>query len=218
MLMSFESENSVINALLNGLERPNWKLSGERNGVLVFSLKLPESGYIGYKTISEYSTDIDSMTAFLGNGITTAMSMMNHRYLEGSITDESGIRIVRTAFSMPPGIRNRDFLHSLYLKRTDNRTSLIVYGPVSSNPEHRKVAGFVRCPIFPSGQRITWRGKNRVRVEHLMVYGLAGLIPAAIQNVLFHRGHIEAYLSEWGRLKQLVENPEWNIGKEKVVV
>ena len=48
-------------------------------------------------------------------------------------------------------------------------------------PDYPEIAGFIRCPIFPSGQRITEIGQNQIRVEHLMVYGLAGSISSRFQ-------------------------------------
>jgi hypothetical protein len=212
--MDSDYENSIINAVIEGLDRPGWRLSGERNGIQVFSMKFPGSRYVGYKTVSEYPADLERITSFLGDNITTAMSMMNHRYLEGSLVEESGVKTVRTAFSMPLGFKNRDFVHRLYVRRIDSRTAVIAYGPVASGPENREAAGFVRCPMFPSGQRIISRGRNEVSVEHLMIYGMGGLVPAVVQNVLFHKGHVQAYLKEWGRLKQLTKERVGIFGNE----
>ena len=213
--MKTESENQVVRSVIKGLDSPSWKLSGEKNGVKVFSTRSHSSPYIGYKTISEHETDIETMTFFLGDNITTAMLMMNHRYVEGSVAVNAEERIVRTAFKMPPGFSNRDFVHNLYVKRLNSFTSIIAYGPIPSSPENPEIPGFIRCPIFPSGQRVTETGQNRIRVEHLMVYGLAGSISSRVQNIFFHSGHVSAYLKEWNRLKHLVINSEWRFGNDR---
>jgi hypothetical protein len=60
--------------------------------------------------------------------------------------------------------------------------------------------GFLRCPTYLSGQRITTLPNQKVRVEHMMVYELAGNISKKIQNKYFKKGHIQAYIREWQKL------------------
>ena len=88
----------------------------------------------------------------------------------------------------------------MYVKRRDERTAFIVYHSIPDNELPPVKDGFVRCPTYLSGQRITTMDDGRVRVEHMMVYGLSGSIGTWVQNKLFHKGHIKAYLGEWQKL------------------
>lgn len=109
--------------------------------------------------------------------------------------------VVRTGFALPWPLQDREFLHLVATRRDcdpDGRERvLIAYDDVSWDGLPPAWPGYLRCRTQPSGQRATRLEDGRVRVEHCMTYPLGGRISPGIQNSLFHRGHVRAYLEEW---------------------
>jgi hypothetical protein len=106
---------------------------------------------------------------------------------------------------MPAGMSSREFLHLLHVATRGSERRFVVYHSVDDPELPAPRPGFVRCPVYPSGQRLTRLASGRVRVEHLMVYDLAGSISPWVQNTLFRSGHVVAYHAEWRRLVELFE-------------
>ena len=198
---SEEMVPELVNAILERLDDSLWQFQGQRDGVRVYGSPSPNNPYLGYRTVMEVRATHRKVVDFLGGDLFEAMSRMNDRYIEGGTVD-SRSSIVRTAFRMPPGMRNRDFVHSLHTFRIDSRTTIIAYGPEPA--DSYTVPNFIRCPMYPSGQRISQLSEDRLRIEHLMVYGLGGVVSPFLQNQLFRKAHVRAYLDEWSRLKELI--------------
>ena len=193
----------LVDEIIRQLDDAPWKLERERDGVAVYSCGSLPCPVVGFRTVTFHEATIDELFAFLGDGLLDAFSQMNERWVEGCeikrIDDKT--RIVRTSFSMPPPLANREFVHVLHLAEPGSGTRVIAYRSIDDDPDLPPVQeGYVRCPIYPSGQRLTEMEDGRVRVEHLMVYDLAGSIRPFIQNVVFHRGHVAAYHAEWSKL------------------
>ncbi len=109
--------------------------------------------------------------------------------------------VVRTGFSLPWPLQDREFLHGV-ATRVDRDPQgrhrvLIAYWTVPETGLPPAWSGYLRCPMAPSGQRLTDLGDGRVRAEHCMTYDLGGRVPHWAQNRLFHRGHVGAYFDEW---------------------
>ncbi|MEM9697043.1 MAG: START domain-containing protein, partial [Myxococcota bacterium] len=92
------------------------------------------------------------------------------------------------------------FVHALFRRPLDDRSWVVGYLSVDDPELPPPLEGFVRCPIYPSGQRVTQLEHGRIRVEHLMVYDLGGAISVRTQNLFFRRGHVAAYHREWRSL------------------
>lgn len=109
--------------------------------------------------------------------------------------------IVRTGFALPFPLQDREFLHWVGTRRhtaADGAAiGLIAYHTVADDGLDAPWPGHLRCPMAPSGQRVTALPDGRVRLQHCMTYSLGGWISAAVQDALFHRGHVAAYLEEW---------------------
>ena len=193
----------LVDAILQCLNESDWQIQARRDGVTVYTSPSPDNPYLGFRTVTVIHAAYRKVVAFLGSNLFDAMSGMNRRYIEGGVVDLPS-STVRTAFRMPPGMRNRDFVHSLGIHEVNPGTTVVAYGP--KPPGLFPVKNYVRCPMFPSGQRISRLENGRVRVEHLMVYGLGGAVTPFVQNHLFRRAHIRAYLDEWTRLGELIRD------------
>lgn len=109
--------------------------------------------------------------------------------------------IVRTGFKLPWPLQDREFLHYVTTWRGRDAqgrdTALIAYDTVDDPSLPPPWPGTLRCPMKPSGQRVTDLGGGRVRFEHCMTYDLVGWIGPRVQDRLFHAGHVKAYAEEW---------------------
>jgi hypothetical protein len=139
------------------------------------------------------------MAAFLGEGLIDAFSVLNNRFAFGDVLRDTPL-VVRTGFTMPSGMADREFVHGLAQADYADGTTVIAYIPVEDDGLAQPKEGFLRCTIYPSGQRITALDPARCRVEHLMTYELGGRVPRWAQNTLFHGGHLRAYRDEWSAL------------------
>lgn len=181
------------------LDRPGWRTELERDGVRVCSSRTLPAPVVGYRTQTEHDASAESLVAFLGAGLFGAFERLNARYAFGEVLNETPL-VVRTGFTMPPGLQHREFVHSLSVTPMQEGVWVVGYDAVEEGALPQARPGFLRCPMYPSGQRIRALGPTRCRVEHLMVYELGGGVPTWAQNRLFHRGHVKAYRDEWSAL------------------
>lgn len=193
---------AVCRAISDTLDAVEWTLEANREGVSVFSGRDPAWRCIGYRTVTEHRVSVEELADFLGPGLLDAFQTLNHRYVEGTEfqSAEEGGRVVRTSFRMPPGLADREFVHWLGVEPLDADTTVVAYHAVGDSWLPPVQKGYVRCPILPSGQRIRRTNRGTATVEHLMVYELAGRIAPWMQNWVFHRGHVGAYVDEWSKL------------------
>jgi hypothetical protein len=181
------------------LDATPWRLGLQNDDVRVeFSDALP-APVVGYRTTTEHDVSIETLAAFLGDGLLDAFSKLNALYAFGEVLQEHP-KVVRTGFFMPKGFSGREFVHALESHRLSDDCHVVAYGAVDESALPAPRPGFIRCPIYPSGQRISRLPNGRTRVEHLMTYELVGWVPRWAQNTLFHRGHLGAYRDEWTRL------------------
>lgn len=181
------------------LELPGWQKGLEAPDVAVWFHRALPAPVIGYRTVTEHAVPSDALVAYLGPNLLGAFSQLNERYAFGDVLCEEP-HIVRTGFSMPFPLADREFVHHLVVEELRPGVTIVAYGPADETELASPREGYVRCPIYPSGQRITDLGDGRTRVEHLMTYELGGRISARVQNALFHRGHLGAYRDEWRAL------------------
>lgn len=196
--------DALASTIAHQLDHAHWTPRADRRGVTVFSATDLDCPFVGFRTVTILEGIApEDVVADLGDGLLAAFETMNARYVDGQELrpeDDRGVRIVRTAFSMPSPLADREFVHALFTRRLDDDTWIVGYLSVDDDDLPPVAEGFVRCPIYPSGQRITRLSDGRVRVEHLMVYDLAGAIAPRVQNTLFLRGHVDAYVDEWSGL------------------
>lgn len=203
MSTSLEAREALVGEIARWMDDFPWRRERAEDGVTVYSSAGLPCPFVGFKTVTEPRAPVDAVVHFLGEGLLAAMAAMNDRYVGGEVLrpiDEGSDHrawVVCTRFRMPPGMADREFVHVLHERRRGPQEAFLAYGTVDDAELPPPAKGFVRCPIYPSGQRIRALGDGRTRVEHLMVYDLAGSIPAWAQNKLFRAGHVRAYLHEW---------------------
>lgn len=180
------------------LELPGWEMAAEQGGVEVFRHR-GIAPVIGYRTVTHHSAGVATLSAFLGEGLLDAFAILNDRFAFGEVLRERP-RIVRTGFTMPRGMADREFVHALQVREFSQDLHVVAYGAVDEIGLPAPKPGWIRCPIYPSGQRIRRMADGRTQVEHLMTYELAGRIPRWAQNRLFDAGHVAAYVAEWNAL------------------
>lgn len=207
ILLADLDQELLIDKMIHQLDDLDWKQVGQNDDVTVFVSDQFDCPYDGFKTVTYHSANAAQLSNYLGRNICKAMAEMNHLYTDGGtikvihdLGDENYYAIVRTCFKMPFPLQNREFLHSLYVKRRDPNTIFIVYHSIFDKDLPPEKKGYLRCPTYLSGQRITTLENGQTRVEHMMVYGLAGKISANVQNKFFKKGHVGAYLKEWQKL------------------
>lgn len=201
------NHDALAKRMIQQMDSNSWKLAGEKKEVKVYRFPAIEDGFDGFKTITEHSVSSEEITDLLGRDICGAMKLMNHLYHSGEVLElfydngpEDYYAIVRTNFNMPFPLTNREFLHTIKVQRIDQDTVLIMYHSVNDEGLPPVKNKFLRSPTYLSGQRVSTLKNGKVRIEHMMVYALAGNISRGIQNKLFTKGHVDAYLSEWQKL------------------
>jgi hypothetical protein len=190
---------ALTTAVLERLALPGWSCASDRDGVAVWVHRALPDPVVGYRTVTEHPVSAEAMASFLGERLLGAFSRMNARFAFGDVLATAPL-VVRTGFSMPFGFAPREFVHRLAVTPVDDEVTVVAYGPADEDGLAAPRPGYLRCPIYPSGQRITALAPHRCRVEHLMTYALAGRVPIWAQNAWFHRGHVQAYHAEWHAL------------------
>lgn len=189
---------ALVARIRSDLDRGDWRHERTRTGVSVYSHRGLDAPVVGYRTVVEVDARAAEIAAYLGPGLLDAFAEMNHLYVDGHVLlERDGRRVVRTRFSMPGPMAGREFVHLLHVAQVASNEYVVAYLGVEGDPLPAVSDGYVRCPVYASGQRITERADGTTRVEHLMVYELSGGVPRWAQNHLFHRGHVDAYLREW---------------------
>lgn len=187
------------------LDHPQWIRQVDHTDIQVYTREgAGQSKVIGFKTVTYHTTIAVVLFEFLKD-VCHAMKSINDQYVLGEIIeswstneDPKGI-LVRTSFSMPFPFTKREFLHGLHTYQQDAHTFIIGY-----TPAHERAIpvqdGYVRCPTYVSGQRITQLDNGMTRVEHLMTYRLGGKISNKMQDRWLKKAHVGAYVKEWRSL------------------
>lgn len=191
--------------VIRQLDETRWIAGYADENVQIYSSRELPAPVIGYRTVTEHVASLDDLSQFLGAEFLTAFSTLNARFAFGETLLAEPL-VVRTGFTMPAPFRGREFVHSLVDLRVTPDCHVVAYGPVDESPLPPARDGFLRCVMYPSGQRILRLDNGRTRVEHLMTYELAGAVPRWAQNTLFHKGHLGAYRDEWTRLVRHFSN------------
>jgi hypothetical protein len=194
----------LARSVASQLDTTQWQAANNSGPIRVFSSTELPTPVRGYRTVSEPKADARSVAEFLGTRMLDAFAVLNERFAFAETLVESPW-IVRTGFTMPPGFKSREFVHSV-VRHIDNGVHFVMYGVVDETDLPAPRDGFIRCPMYLSGQRITPLREFGCRVEHLMIYELGGLVPRWAQNSIFHRGHVDAYVKEWSRLLEHFDN------------
>lgn len=206
--MVFDPEEAIT-TIPAELDKADWNLEFDATDISVFSkFGACQAPVIGFKTITTHP--VSAKIAFnLLKDVNKAMEMINDQFARGEVvsawpsaSDPEG-SLVRTSFKMPWPMGNREFPHGLHCKSIDENTFIVAYTPMVPYNIFRQV-GYIQCPIYPSGQRITELGNGSCRVEHLMVYELAGSISKSVQDKWMKKAHVGAYIKEWRKLREVL--------------
>lgn len=188
------------------LDAQGWDLALDQTDIRVYTKpNASNSSIIGFKTVTDHFIPIELVYALLKD-VCGAMNSINDLFVLGeefrdwSVALDPKGKLVRTSFKMPFPMANREFLHGLHSYQAAPNIYIIGYTPIEETSiTVRK--GYVRCPMYISGQRITALACGVVRVEHLMVYNLGGKISGAVQDRWLKNTHVGAYVKEWRKLR-----------------
>ena len=192
-------DDALAQTISSRLDDGPWNLELEADSLRVYSARVDYAPVVAYRTWTEHAAPAEALVAFLGAGLFDAFALLNARYAFGEVLRDDPL-VVRTGFTMPPGMANREFVHTLSVTPLGEGGWVVGYDAADEAGLPPARPGYVRCPMYPSGQRIRALGERRACVEHLMVYELSGRVPRWAQNRLFHRGHVQAYRDEWSAL------------------
>ena len=193
------TDDDVVRAIVDRLDGTRWTAGRSDRGVEVAWGHPAGSDVVGYRTTTWHDASVDEVASFLGAGLLEAFEVLN-RHFAFAETLQPRPRVVRTGFRLPWPLAPREFVHGVVEADIDGGGRVVAYVPHNAPDLPVHGPGWVRCPIEPSGQRILPEPDGRTRVEHLMTYRLGGRISVGVQNRLFHRGHLAAYVDEWSRL------------------
>lgn len=202
---------SMHDVIASHLDDTPWRPCANRHGVAVAAGRPDGSATLGFRTTTTIDASIERVAAVLGPGLLAAFAVMNRHYAGGAVCAAATAEtpaVVVTRFALPWPLAPREFLHTLELSAPASGRRFIGYGAPPAPERWPIESGHIRCPIAPSGQRLTALSPGRTRVEHLMVYRLAGRIPRWMQDALFRAGHVAAYLEEWARLSEAIAAQE----------
>lgn len=199
--------NPVVNftKVPQELDHPDWELVLDYTDTQIYTrYGASNSEIIGFKTITYHTITARTLYHFLKD-VNGAMETMNELFVLGEVLrtwetpfDKEGV-LVRTSFEMPFPFANREFVHGQHGIQLDKDTFVVAYTPIEI-PETAVQQGYVRCPVFVSGQRIQKMPNGLVRVEHLMTYELGGRVSPYIQDQWLKKAHTKAYVREWRNL------------------
>lgn len=200
---------TTIETIPRELDESGWHLEHDSVDVQIYSkFGACDSNVIGFKTITEHPVSVREVYDLLKD-VNRAMELVNDQFVLGEVLenwptdfDPSGT-LVRTSFKMPFPFTDREFPHGLHSKQLDENTYVVGYTPIDRNdiPVQK---GFVRCPMYISGQRISQLQTGATRVEHLMVYVLGGSVSLKFQDNVMKAGHVGAYRKEWRKLREVL--------------
>ena len=198
----------TLESIPKELDAKGWHLEVDSSDIQVFSKKGASNvNVVGFKTVSWHPMPATKAFSILRD-VCKAMELANDQYVLGETfrawadpATEEGT-LVRTSFSMPFPFAYREFLHGLHAAQPDERTYLVGYTPIEE-PEIPVQKGYVRSKMHTSGQRITQLDNGMCRVEHLMVYELAGQVSKSTQDKWLKGGHVGAYLKEWRKVREV---------------
>ncbi|HAP68967.1 MAG TPA: hypothetical protein DCR04_04465 [Flavobacteriales bacterium] len=199
----------TISTIPKVLDEGAWHLESDTTDVKIYSkYGVCNSTVIGFKTITEHP--VSALEVFeLLKDVNKAMELVNDQFIRGEVLeswptdfDPQG-NLVRTSFSMPWPFTNREFPHGQHTKKLDETTYIVGYTPIERG-DIPVQDGFIRCPMYISGQRITQLQNGACKVEHLMVYELGGSVSPKFQDGIMKAGHIGAYKAEWRKLREVL--------------
>ncbi|MCP4442664.1 MAG: hypothetical protein GY810_27475 [Aureispira sp.] len=199
------SPDFTLTQIPQELDAAGWQLELNKTNVSVYSkAKASDAKVIGFKTVTEHFVPIAAIFKLLKD-VCGAMHSINHMFVLGeefrawpSSLDQDG-KLVRTSFKMPFPMADREFLHGLHSYQADSNTYIVAYTPIEES-DIKVQKGYVRCPMYISGQRITALSNGATRVEHLMVYNLGGKVSEQVQDRWLKKSHVGAYIKEWEKL------------------
>lgn len=200
---------TTISTIPAVLDEDGWNLEFDATDIKISSkYGVCGSDIIGFKTVTEHPVSAKSAFDLLKD-VNRAMELVNDQFVLGEVLenwpvdfDEDGT-LVRTSFKMPWPFTDREFPHGLHSKQVNETTYVIGYTPIERDDIPVQV-GYVRCPMYISGQRITAVNDSVCRVEHLMVYELGGSVSKSFQDKVMKAGHVGAYKGEWRKLRDVL--------------
>lgn len=203
---TMNNPQETLTTIPTELDAQGWNLELDKTDIKVYTKpNACSSSIIGFKTITEHFLPIEQVFELLKD-VCGAMNRINDMFVLGeefrdwtAELDKQG-KLVRTSFKMPFPMADREFLHGLHSYQAAPNVYIVGYTPIEE-PNIAVQKGYVRCPMYISGQRITALENGAVRVEHLMVYNLGGSISGAVQDRWLKKSHVAAYIKEWRKLR-----------------
>lgn len=105
--------------------------------------------------------------------------------------------LVRTFYKLPL-MKNREYLHHVYLKKMDDKTYVIAIRDPGIDEEGIPPVqkGYIRASMYPSGQLIRETDDGRIQLDHMIHSTLNGRWKAGLTNRLLKKPQLKVYLEE----------------------
>ena len=174
---------SLFAAASSATEQVNMKLIQDKNGIKIWSYRLPDSPYYGFKAVTTVKSSLTGVVALLLD--TEAASRWLYRTSEVQaikLENDSTDFTVRVVTDFPWPFKDRE---SIVLgKITQDKQNHVVRIDSHSISDYPIRAGYERMPKVEGGWLFRPVANGQVEVTMTGHAELGGMVPAAIVNLL----------------------------------
>jgi hypothetical protein len=177
---------------VNVFGQSDWKLSTEKDGVKIYTLKMPDSKFKALKVECEVDATQSQLVALLLDVNTSAQWVYHTKSCE-MIKQVSPSEIYYySEVNLPWPASNRDFVAHLTVSQNPETKVVVVDGPVVNGmvPEKK---GVVRITNSTGKWVITPDGLDKVKVEYTIHVEPGGSIPAWMANMFATEGPMQIF-------------------------
>ena len=174
------------------LAQDDWKLQKEKDGIKVYSAKLPDSKIRAIKVVADYDAPAKEIADIVMD-VNTATEWVSHlksNYLIKRVSTNDFYYYAEVVLPWP--VANRDFV--AHLTRIENVQTgvIIIDGPAVPDMVPAK-KGIVRIDNSVGKWVITPLDSNQVRVEYALHVDPAGSIPSWLVNMFSSETPMEIF-------------------------
>jgi len=182
----------------------DWKLSTEKDGVKIFTLKVPDSKFKAIKVECEIDATQSQLVALLMD-VNTSAEWVYHTKSCEIIKQVSPSEIYYySEVNLPWPASNRDFVAHLTVSQNPETKVVEIDGPAVNGmvPEKK---GIVRINNSTGKWTITPDGLDKVKVEYTLHVEPGGNIPAWMANMFATEGPLQIFK----KMKVQVQKPAY---------
>ncbi|MCI4670348.1 MAG: START domain-containing protein [Bacteroidia bacterium] len=186
------------------VEEVQWKVGKSRDGATTFWAEpidpSPENAYLRRSFLKNVDLDDVLKAHYLENA--SFLAFINKDNFEKAEVlnvlhqgEDTYHAIVRTFYRLPM-MRNREYVHHLYLKKLDEHTYIFSCRQADEEEIPPVSKGYVRATMYPSGQLIRRLEDGRIQLDHLMSTTLNGWFKPSFTNIFLKKAQVRIYLEE----------------------